>query len=64
MNEPTLLVSDEARNRFRDEVAQICRTYHQSLLRVQAIDKAIKRFKEAYLEAFVSEFDPKEPKAH
>ena len=55
MNEPTLLVSDEARNRFRDEVAQICRTYRQSTLRVQEIDQAIKRFKEQYPEAFLSE---------
>ena len=55
MNKPTLLVSAEARNRFRDEVAQICRTYHQALLRNQAIDQAIKRFKEQYPEAFLSE---------
>ena len=55
MNKPTLLVSDEARNRFRAEVAQICRTYHQALLRNQAIDQAIKRFKEQYSEAFLSE---------
>jgi len=58
MNKPTLLVSAEARNRFRDEVAQICQTYHQALLRVQAIDQAIKRFKEAYPEAFLSESQP------
>lgn len=58
MNKPTLLVSDEARNRFRDEVAQICRTYHQALLRNQAIDQAIKRFKEQYPEAFLNEFWP------
>ena len=55
MNKPTLLVSAEARNRFRDEVAQICRTYHQALLRNQAIDQAIKRFKEKYPDAFLSE---------
>lgn len=58
MNKPTLLVSDEARNRFRAEVAQICRTYHQALLRNQAIDQAIKRFKEKYPEAFFSEPQP------
>ena len=58
MNKPTLLVSDEARNRFRDEVAQICRTYHQALLMNQAIDQAIKRFKEQYPEAFLSEQQP------
>lgn len=55
MNKPTLFVSDEARNRFRDEVAQICQTYHQALLRNQAIDQAIKRFKERHPEAFLSE---------
>ena len=58
MNKPTLLVSAEARNRFRDEVAQICRTYHQNLLKVQAIDQAIKRFKEQYPDAFLTESHP------
>lgn len=58
MNKPTLLVSAEARNRFRDEVAQICRTYHQALLRNQAIDQAIKRFKERHPEAFLNESQP------
>jgi len=52
MNKPTLLVSDEARNRFRDEVAQICRTYRQAPLRVKAIDGAIARFKAKYPDAF------------
>ena len=58
MNEPNLVVSAEARNRLRDEVAQICHTYHKDLLRNQAIDQAIKRFKEQYPEAFLSESQP------